>query len=408
MIIPFVFWAAEIDAREIGAGSNRQQASGFRVAASCTPATSQTDLDINNVRTTILGGGDMWWDLSSAKYEIPKGSRTHSSYASSLWIGGFDPGGQLKVAAMTYRQTGNDFWPGPLDNSVSIDASECVRYDQHWKISRSEVEDFVNYYCDPNRTPPPGYTVPLSIQNWPGNGNVAAGQLQQLAPFHDSNGDGIYQWQDCDYPAYNLSGETNCSKNQLFGDQTIWWVFNDKGNVHSETGANSIGLEIRAQAFAFATNDEINNMTFYSYQIINRASTRLTNTYFGQWSDSDVGDATDDYVGCDVTRGMGFTYNGDQNDGASAQPSIGTYGANPPAFGVDFFEGPLADSTDGIDNDRDGIIDERGEQIIMSKFVYYNNDFSTTGNPENASDYYDYLSGNWKDGTPVTYGGNGY
>ena len=36
---------------------------------------------------------------------------------------------------------------------------------------------------------------------------------------------------------------------------------------------------------------------------------------------------------------------------------------------------------DGIDNNGNGIIDEPGEQIIMSKFVYYNNNSTVTGNP---------------------------
>ena len=45
------------------------------------------------------------------------------------------------------------------------------------------------------------------------------------------------------------------------------------------------------------------------------------------------------------------------------------------------FEGPIADDSDHVDNDRDSIVDEPGEQIIMSKFVYYNNDFSNIGNP---------------------------
>ena len=40
-------------------------------AAGCAPATAQTDLDINNIRTAILAGGDMWWDLSAAHYEVP-------------------------------------------------------------------------------------------------------------------------------------------------------------------------------------------------------------------------------------------------------------------------------------------------------------------------------------------------
>lgn len=45
---------------------------------------------------------------------------------------------------------------------------------------------------------------------------------------------------------------------QLFGDRTMWWVFNDKVNVHTESDGAQVGLEIHAQAFAFATNDEIN------------------------------------------------------------------------------------------------------------------------------------------------------
>jgi hypothetical protein len=399
-------------ARENGASGGRRPNGSMRVttqdqlAASCTPATAKTDLEINNVRTTIMTGGDMWWDLNNAKYEVPKGSKAHSVFAGALWIGGLDAGGQLKVAAMTYRQTGNDFWPGPLDTTtVSIDGAVCNSYDRHWKITRKEVEDFYAYTLGQG---PSGYTVPLVIQNWPGNGDAAFGQGKYLAPFVDVNGDGFYDYTAGDYPAFDVAGNLGCSKNQIYGDQCLWWVFNDKGNVHSESGAQAIGLEIHAQAFAFSTNDEINNMTFYSYKIINRSTVAMNNTYFGQWTDADLGDYLDDYVGCDVARGLGYTYNGDANDGASAQPTLGTYGANPPAIGMDFFEGPIADPGDGKDNDRDGTVDEVGEQIIMSKFVYYNNDFTIIGNPENATHFYNYLSGFWKDGSPLTYGGNAY
>lgn len=411
--VALMAFAISADARENGASGNRRgnnaarASSSDQLAASCTPATAQTDLDVNNVRTTILGGGDMWWDLSNAKYEVPKGGRAHSSFAASLWIGGLDAGGQLKVAGMTYRQTGNDFWPGPLDTTTaSIEADQCLAYDRHWKITRKEVEDFAAWQADPGSFP--GYTVPLTIQTWPGNGDQSLGQGRYLAPFFDSNQNGVYEWAAGDYPGYDLTNSLGCTKFQIYGDQTLWWVFNDKGNVHSETGANAIGLEIHAQAFGFATNDEINNMTFYAYKVINRASISLTNTYFGKWVDSDLGFFSDDYVGCDVARGLGYTYNGTQNDGGNAQPSVGAYGANPPAFGMDFFEGPIADAFDGRDNDRDGVTDEAGEQIIMSKFVYYNNDFSVTGNPENGTHFYNYLTGFWKDGTPLTFGGNAY
>jgi len=414
-VAAMLFFAGSANARENGATGHRQgnPAANSRgntqdqLASSCTPASAKTDLDINNVRTTIMTGGDMWWDLTSAKYEVPKGGRAHSIFAGALWVGGLDAGGQLKVAAMTYRQTGNDFWPGPLDTSaVSIDGVTCNNYDKHWKITRKEVEDYAEWQADPSTHP--GYSVPLSIQTWPGNGDPSLGQGHYLAPFYDADGDGYYNYAAGDYPGYDLNGTLGCSKFQLFGDQSLWWVFNDKGNIHSETGAAAIGLEVHAQAFAFSTNDEINNMTFYTYKIINRSTVTMNHTYFGQFTDADLGAYDDDYVGCDVGRGLGYTYNGDANDGSSALPTIGTYGANPPAIGVDFFEGPLADPGDGIDNDRDGVTDELGEQIIMSNFVYYNNDFSVIGNPENATHYYNYLSGFWKDGSPFTYGGNAY
>ena len=412
-IAVFICFATTAIGRENGATGQRQSNTSSsrwngqdQLAASCTPASAKTDLDINNVRTTIMTGGDMWWNLSTAKYEIPKDGGAHSIFAGALWIGGLDAGGQLKVAGMTYRQTGNDFWPGPLDTTtVSIDGTTCAAFDKHWKITRKQVEDFGLYLAG---TPPAGYSVPLVIQNWPGNGDASLGQGHYLAPFVDADGDGFYSWTSGDYPAYDITGSLGCTKFQLFGDQCLWWVFNDKGNIHSETGAAAIGLEIHAQAFAFSTNDEINNMSFYQYKIINRSTVSMTNTYFGQWTDADLGSYDDDYVGCDVARGLGYTFNGDANDGASALPTVGTYGANPPAVGLDFFEGPLADAGDAIDNDHDGTTDEIGEQIIMSKFVYYNNDFSVLGNPENATHFYNYLSGFWKDGSPFTYGGNAY
>ena len=74
-------------------------------------------------------------------------------------------------------------------------------------------------------------------------------------------------------------------------------------------------------------------MSFYKYQILNRSNVVLNDTYFGQWVDPDLGNAVDDYVGCDVNRGLGFCYNGDADDDGA-----GGYGVNPPAVGVDFFQ----------------------------------------------------------------------
>jgi len=44
----------------------------------------------------------------------------------------------------------------------------------------------------------------------------------------------------------------------------------------------------------------------------------------------------------------------------------------------------------------------------MSKFVYYHNDATVTGNPNGGTDIYNYLRGIWRDNVPMTYGGDGH
>lgn len=409
----------------------KTQSASTVLAYNCTPGTNLEVLNVNNVRTTMRGSGDFWWDGQFARYEIPSGSGKNSVYAGSIWIGGLTDNNNLKVAAMTYRQTGVDFWPGPLDgeqeifNNVtnqfehnpnygltSIDV--CSEYNTHFKVTLAEVSEFYSNCINGNLQEIP------SIMNWPGNG--VNGELKSmLAPYVDLNNNGVYEPEQCEYPAYDLNSSGDClGKDILFGDETIFWVYNDRGNIHTESGSEAIGLELQTQAFGFSTNDEINDMTFYNFKILNRSIESLNKTFFGTWVDSDVGNYIDDYVGCDVQRGLGYTYNGDAEDeGASG------YGVNPPALGMDFFRGPLADANDGVDNDKDGCVDctivtdEDGnetevdddlvpEQIIMSKFVFYNNNRDAiVGNPDVTSDFYNYLSGRWRNGNPITYGGDG-
>ncbi|MDD3875692.1 MAG: T9SS type A sorting domain-containing protein [Bacteroidales bacterium] len=407
-------------------------------AAGCVPATGKTDIDINNVKARINTGGDMWWDLQgNALYEVPKGSGKMSMYSASLWIGGVDVNGQLKLAALRYRQIGNDFWTGPLttDGAAAISPEVCLKYDRHFAMTRQEVNLHIAWYNSPQDYP--DYEIPRSILEWPAHGDVSLGQSFYLAPFYSPNGNAVYTPEDGDYPYYDITNElcrtstptaegNGILADQVIkGDQTLWWVFNDKGNIHTETQGDAIGMEIRGQAFAFATNDEINNMTFYSYELINRSTYRLTETYFSQWVDPDLGAHLDDFVGCDVLRGLGYCYNGTAVDGDGAPHH---YGAQPPAIGVDFFQGPYMDH-DGLDNPKydanneqicdvsingvnfgDDIIDN--ERFGMRRFVYHNN--STAGappymhDPDIAIQYYNYLKGIWKDNTKMLYGGNAH
>jgi hypothetical protein len=83
--------------------------------------------------------------------------------------------------------------------------------------------------------------MPDVIENWPAHGDPAQGQDFNLAPFYDAGQDGgLYNPYDGDYPDYNVTGSNDNAR--LFGDQTLWWVFNDQGNIHGETEADPLGL----------------------------------------------------------------------------------------------------------------------------------------------------------------------
>ena len=442
-----------------------------QTTAGCTPSSAFEWLNINNVRTRINAGGDMWWDLPGgvgSQYYIPANGSATSLYAGSLWIAGVDINNQLKCAAVRFRQDGNDFWTGPLNiEGASIDEVTCARWDQIFKITRAEVDEFLNH-CDPVTgafQPTEDYPAPpKSITDWPAHPDIVGGNISgvshYMAPFFDRDGDGEYDYMNGDYPYYDIDNELCHTKiptmeeehsgtvygsiladQVLKGDQTLWWVFNDKGNSHTESNGAAIGLEIRAQAFAFATNDEINNMSFCSYEIINRSTYELTGTFFCPWTDVDLGYAKDDYVGCDVARGLGYGYNGDDVDGAG-EPEA--YGTQPPAVGVDFFQGPYIDP-DGLDNPKykyvvsqsvdvidgdtiitydtiskeqicdasingvnfgNGIVDD--ERFGMRRFLYHNNSQTALGDPDNAAETYLLLRSFWRDGNKMQFGGTGY
>ncbi len=411
-------------------------------AAACAPATALRDLEWNNVRALIENGGSLWYDraIDKGAFMVPKEDGVSVVYGGALWLGGISPDQQLKLAAVRYRTTGNDFWPGPLtnDGSAEVDPSTCSEYDRFVILQRADAMRHRQYFdcvgdpeCDLAEEFPNGYSIPSYFFDYPAHGNVALDQDYFLSPFYDYNGDGFYDPAAGDYPWYDFLQEIDCGQRRredpvpLYGDQTFYWIFNDKGNVHSESQGEPIGMEVRAQAFAFSTNDEVNNMQFYNYVLINQGTQTLTQTYFAQWVDCDLGGHVDDYVGVDVRRGLGYAYNGDAFDEPTSY-SLG-YGENPPAMGVDFFEGPYQDA-DSVDNPLtevfsdavdslgipyegigigygDGVVDN--ERYGMRKFLYYNWNAGINGQPTLAAQYYNYMRGYWKNGQRMAYGGDG-
>ena len=392
--------------------SNTNSNSNYR--ADCTQATSEIDLSVNNVRARLLGGGDMWWDFSRGRYVVPKiepgsGEQEVSSiFAGAIWLGGYDDGGNLKMAAQTYRNaSSNDFFSGPLDPVGGTDEEICNQWDKMFEVNGDNILEHAQLIQSKGVDAIDCGAVSRDLLGWPAKGNPHFAGIhgfelpfQDLAPFYDENGDGLYNPCDGDFPVIEIIGcETQIGEigKVSFADQMIWYVFNDNGGIHTETTGDPIRMEVQTLAFSYKTGDQVNDMTFYRYKLVNRAPQSIDSTYFGQWVDADLGCHLDDYIGSDTANQLMYIYNSAPTDGAGGCDGTPSYGNEVPMLGVDYFRGPK---------------DENGIELGMSSFVYYVNGgypgLPNTGDPQTGQQYYNYLSGTWRDGTPYYATGNGY
>ncbi|MEZ4722601.1 MAG: T9SS type A sorting domain-containing protein [Flavobacteriales bacterium] len=344
---------------------------GFATNAQmCTPGTSGTTMDINNVSTYFHDGGDMWWDFNSARYEVPKGSGIKAFFANGLWLTGMDSENKLHCAAVRHRLTGDDFWPGAiLTDSNGELTVDCNAFDRHWSVTKAEIDDFKA-----------GGTATEAIKRWPaiGNPEFEVDLTEMVAPFVDADGDGFYNYEHGDYPL-------------IKGDQAVYWIMNDIGNVHTESGGMPFEVEIHVMAYAYQANNVVNNTTFYDYTIINKSDQEYHDFSLGFWTDGGLGYYLNDYVGCDSTRSLGYFYNADSID--PNQGGVLGYGENLPVAGLRMVKLPK---------------DSDGTSIKMTHFGYINNGNGPTTDPGLAMEYYKYMNGKWKDDTDWSIGGTGY
>ena len=414
---------------------------------SCQPSKAEYDMEVNNVRARLLTGGDIWWNLQDGRYIVPKPApgfpEVSSIFAGGVWVGGVDPNGALKLAGVTYRtanaaNNNTDFYPGPLDENGLTNLEVCTNWDEFFVVKGENVLKHIAAYDafvrDTTSTIFPCDSIPEDVLYWPGRGNEFWGQKfdfplpdQNLGNFWDEDGDGNYEPCGGDFPVIDIRGcapDDRLAARELLPDEMVFWVYNDNGGNHVLSGATAIQMEIQVQSFAYATNDEINDMTFYRFKLINRASDDIRDCYFAMWTDPDLGCSEDDYIGCDVGRSMGYVYNEDAADGSpgtSCPGGVATYELNVPILGIDYFRGPRGPKVYQISAEGDTTLVNpepgSGEQDIlvelgMTSFLYQNRGVSTppegTQDPDLAFEFYNILKGQWKDGTAVTFGGSGF
>ncbi len=125
-------------------------------------------------------------------------------------------------------------------------------------------------------------------------------------------------------------------------DQVLWFVVNDYDRMYTTSmlGSEPIGFELQVTLWAYDDKESRFGQTiFKSYKLINKSNSKVEDMYITQWSDPDIGSASNDYVGCDTAIGLGYGYNADESDS-----DYDVYDLKPPAAGYVLLQGPMVAS----------------------------------------------------------------
>ncbi len=279
---------------------------------------SKTHFNINNISTWIYDNGDS--DIQpngNSGFIFPKGSNKAAVFESGfLW--GAKINGQVRVGGSTYNQ---GLLPGRIlangqredDNLPGV---RIYRVRKDWETGNlsAEVNDGEGTEAEIREQ------YKKDWNEWPADWG---------APFEDVDGNGQYD------PNVDIPGVPGA-------DQTIWFVANDLDPATTQNlyGSDPMGIEYQATFWGYASQTALGNVMFRKYKLINKSSDTFEDMYVSMWSDEDLGDAGDDYAGCDIDLSLMFVYNG-----VAVDP---VYGDTPPAVGFDFFQGPIipGDPTD--------------------------------------------------------------
>ncbi|MEI7484034.1 MAG: T9SS type A sorting domain-containing protein [Ignavibacteriota bacterium] len=238
--------------------------------------------------------------------EWPKGSGRTAMFTAGLCIGcGIN--GQYAQVMASYK---GEYSPGRVLNGSFYTDADFKMYTVKIGDNAQSNPDYANWYK----------MVPYG------------------APYVDRNNNGIYD-QGIDMPGVKDAA------------QTIFEVMTD-ADISSHSPGEGFGggitnpllkAEIAWTSWAY-NSPGLENVQFIKWRIINKGSSTWDSTFMGVVTDPDLGDAVDDYIGCDTTLNLGYCYNSDNMDGTGSPP---TYGAAPPAVGLDFFRGAIKKNAGG-------------------------------------------------------------
>ena len=309
--------------------------------------TSHTRFNINKISTWIFNDGTADNNPNgNSGFEYPKGTGKTAIFASGfLWGGKVND--QVRVGGSAYR---SGLKPGRILNSGVP-----------WQQLQAENpnDPAVRVY----RVRPDYAAADLSSEINDGEGAKEQIRAQYQkdwnewpaqfgAPYTDVNNNGIYE------PAVDIPGVANA-------DQTLWFVANDADSVQTKFlyGSPPLGIEMQVTIWGYNANNPLNSIVFKRYKLINKSDTEFNDYYVSFWNDPDLGDAADDFVGCDTILSLGFVYN--------SRDIENIYGRGLASSGCKLLQGPIVDGLPSDSAIFNGEVIYGKKNLPMTAYYFY-------------------------------------
>ncbi|MFZ1320594.1 MAG: T9SS type A sorting domain-containing protein [Ignavibacteria bacterium] len=315
-------------------------------------SSNTNQLNSNNISAWFKNNGifnqhPLGWN---GGFQWPKGENKYARYTSGHYLGAL-VNNEIRVTAVTYS---SEYLPGYTDGSGTPHGNGTPEY---------KIYKLIHNVNDTDRI------------KWP---NSALGNSDQGAPvYFDSS---MMTWKPVDY-----------------GNQTMFYSYTDSyTQSHNNYNASTAPLkaDIKQINFSFNQPEELKNVIYQEYRIINRSNEIWNDAYFNFYSDDDLGDSHNDAEGIDTNLRLAYTYNFTQTDGV--------YGNEPPAVGNLIVRAPLTYT--GNSNDTVFYYEGKNRNLkigykempLNSTVIYHDDSYE----PSNYTQTYNAIRGYKNDGNP--------
>ncbi|MEO6695793.1 MAG: YCF48-related protein [Ignavibacteria bacterium] len=239
-------------------------------------------MDGNSISTSFSQNGS----INFPGFEWPKGSGKYARYSSDLIIGAVVNNDTLVVSG---DSGSGEFLPGYTNNSGFPVSFEDTLY-RIYKIKNG--------------------TVDVDRLKWP---NLVLSNSDQGAPVYFNSVSGM--WEPNDY-----------------GNQTMFFRMTDsypESHLSTRGFKYPLKADVKCVNYSFQTQNELDNVLYSHYEIINRSNNVWNKTLFTFFTQDDANDYIG-YSGSDTVNNLGYSY-------CTANNSV--YGNNGPAVGFKFIRG---------------------------------------------------------------------